>query len=116
MPLSPSHVDLLTAVIDRVIPKDDWPAASEAGVLDFLLPLLESEALVETYAANLSKLPSDFLALSGEAQDLAMRTSFSSTFLELVARQTIEGYYANPKNGGNKEEVAWRMIGFEVTA
>jgi gluconate 2-dehydrogenase gamma chain len=25
---------------------------------------------------------------------------------------TIEGFYSDPGNGGNRDAVAWRMIGF----
>ena len=84
--------------------------------MEFLIPLLDSEGLLGVYEENLSKLSEDFLSLSDSAQDESMRRYFTTPFLELVARQTIEGYYANPENGGNKDGVAWQMIGFEVTA
>ncbi|SDT05672.1 GMC family oxidoreductase [Microlunatus soli] len=40
---SPSTADLLTTVVDAVVPADDYPSASESGVLDFLQRLREHE-------------------------------------------------------------------------
>ena len=37
-------------------------------------------------------------------------------FFRLLVEQTTEGFYADPGNGGNKDEAAWKMIGYRVTA
>lgn len=34
--LSAAEEAVLTAAVDRLLPRDDWPSASEAGVVDFL--------------------------------------------------------------------------------
>jgi hypothetical protein len=34
--LSASEARALTAMVDRIIPKDEWPSASEAGVVDYI--------------------------------------------------------------------------------
>ncbi|TFW01945.1 gluconate 2-dehydrogenase subunit 3 family protein [Oxalobacteraceae bacterium OM1] len=36
----------------------------------------------------------------------------SKTFFESLLELTIEGYFADPVYGGNKDMVAWKMIGF----
>jgi gluconate 2-dehydrogenase gamma chain len=36
----------------------------------------------------------------------------SPTFFETLLANTVEGYFADPAYGGNREMVAWRMIGF----
>ena len=36
----------------------------------------------------------------------------SATFFELLLANTIEGWFADPVYGGNKDMVSWRMIGF----
>jgi hypothetical protein len=28
---------------------------------------------------------------------------------------SAEGFYSDPGNGGNRDNIAWKMIGFEVT-
>ena len=37
-------------------------------------------------------------------------------FFRLLVEQTMEGFYADPGNGGNKGGVSWEMIGYRVTA
>lgn len=34
--LSTNEAAVLTALVDRIIPRDDWPSASEAGVIDYI--------------------------------------------------------------------------------
>ena len=129
-----THVQLRTlkAAIDRMVPADDFPSASDAGCVDFLLRLIDLENLGETYSAGLDGLESDaikkgksFADLTFEEQDSLLakcqtvkkRATWQTSpklFVDLLARQTIEGYYSDPGNGGNRGAVSWKMIGFEV--
>lgn len=119
----------LTAVVDRIVPRDDFPSASEAGVLDFLDRLIPLERLEETYAAGLDAIEEQacerflksFADLKAEEQDEVLKGMETSTepdgrFVRLLIEQTIEGYYADPGNGGNRNRVAWDMVGYRVTA
>lgn len=36
----------------------------------------------------------------------------SAVFFDLLLRMTIEGFFSDPVYGGNRDMVAWRMIGF----
>jgi gluconate 2-dehydrogenase gamma chain len=36
----------------------------------------------------------------------------AAVFFDLLLRMTIEGFFADPVYGGNRDMVAWRMIGF----
>ncbi len=36
----------------------------------------------------------------------------SAAFFDMLLRMTVEGFFADPAYGGNKDMVAWRMIGF----
>jgi gluconate 2-dehydrogenase gamma chain len=33
-------------------------------------------------------------------------------FFQMVIEHVMEGYYSDPGNGGNRDAIAWRMIGF----
>ena len=35
-------------------------------------------------------------------------------FFRNVIEHVMEGYYSDPGNGGNRDSIAWRMIGFEA--
>ena len=33
-------------------------------------------------------------------------------FFHMVTEHVMEGYYSDPNNGGNRDSLAWKMIGF----
>ena len=39
-----------------------------------------------------------------------------AAFFARIVEHCGEGFYSDPGNGGNRDGVAWRMVGFEVTA
>jgi gluconate 2-dehydrogenase gamma chain len=63
-----------------------------------------------------------FVGASPEAQDAFLKRLEageadlngvpSAIFFETLLANTIEGYFADPAYGGNRDMVAWRMIGF----
>ena len=67
----------------------------------------------------------DFRSLTAEQQDavlagldggtiiLKLKPGFSTKeFFELVLQNTMEGFFADPLYGGNKNMASWKMIGF----
>jgi gluconate 2-dehydrogenase gamma chain len=48
--------------------------------------------------------------LDGKKVDLP--TVPTATFFELLLGLAVEGYFADPMYGGNKDKAAWKMIGF----
>ena len=67
----------------------------------------------------------DFRALTAEQQDevlagldggkiaLKLKPGFSTKeFFELMLQNTMEGFFADPLYGGNKNMASWKMIGF----
>ena len=113
---SESELSTLVALLDRIIPEDDFPSASQAGCLDFIIGLASADAsLLETYQAGISvldewSLPHRFHNLRPETQDMLLERLEPSRFGALVIRQAIEAYYAGPNS-----QKAWEMVGFKVT-
>ena len=33
-------------------------------------------------------------------------------FFELMRRHTLEGFFGEPKHGGNRDSVGWKVLGF----
>jgi gluconate 2-dehydrogenase gamma chain len=67
-----------------------------------------------------------FVRLDADAQDALLRQIERgevqnrwpvdpAAFFKLLVEHCAEGFYSDPGNGGNRDQVAWRMIGFEVT-
>lgn len=67
----------------------------------------------------------DFVALSGAQQDrilsgmetggiaLTLKPGFSTKdFFELMLTGTMEGFFADPVYGGNRDMASWKMLGF----
>jgi hypothetical protein len=109
------------AIAARIIPTTDTPGATEAGVIYFF-----DRAFAEERSASL-KLARDgleeltatlrngtrFADLDFTKQDAVLSTIESSAFFKLVREMTLFGFFAMSSYGGNKENVAWDLIGFK---
>ncbi|CAM3515040.1 GMC family oxidoreductase [Paenibacillus lupini] len=123
---------LLKAITDRMIPKDDWQSASEAGVLTYLeqyaatgaadwtkviepgLRSMEEEALKlhGTPFSNLSANEQDELLKKAELDAFQDWPVSSKLFFDTLLNLSAEGYYGTPEAGGNINGQSWDMIGF----
>ena len=126
----------LQAALDRIIPPDDYPGAWEAGVGDYLFRQLDGgdlSHLLPAYRDGLNALDVEAAAQSGSAfaaldaaqQDTLLHSLETGEaqaewplspqdFLRMLAHHAAEGYYSDPGNGGNRDQVAWKMVGFEI--
>lgn len=121
-------------MMNRIIPQDDFPDAWEAGVGDYLARQFERDLRpqVETYHLGLEALEAESQAFAGKgfteldtsAQDLILSQLEAGqvtlswplnpiAFLHMVIAHVMEGYYSDPGNGGNRDSIAWQMIGFK---
>ncbi|RKR75154.1 GMC oxidoreductase [Frondihabitans australicus] len=86
------HRDRLSALIDEVVPRDDYPSGTEAGGLEYLGRMLAERP--------------DWLDDVRDVIDSGDASEHWDWFAELVAG----GYYADPANGGNADAASWRMV------
>ena len=129
--------ETLRAVVDCLIPPDDFPGAYDAGVCDYIEQLFKTdlakhaeffqagidaidiEALA-TYNAPFAVLTRDQQVSTLEAiESGAVETSWPiapSRFFMILVNTTAEGYYSDPQQGGNLGCVSWIMTGFEDPA
>lgn len=133
--LSATQIVILEALVDRIIPADDFPGGWEAGVGDYLFGQFKRDLkhLLPVYALGLDALDAEaqaaaaqpFAQLAPDAQDMLLtRVEAGSVrvawgvdpiaFFRMVVDHCAEGYYADPGNGGNRDGISWKMIGFEV--
>jgi gluconate 2-dehydrogenase gamma chain len=133
MILNPDLEATLHAVANRIIPADDYPNASDADVSVYLQRQLGTDLrdAVASYEAGLAaindeaqaRFNTNFVALDERQQDELLHalehgkvmTSWRIAprrFFEMLVQHVAEGYYSNPQNGGNKDSVAWEMVGF----
>ncbi len=123
--LTPHQRAAIDAAAARIIPTDQDPGASEAGVVNYIERTLGSHdtgslALYRTGVEELDQLAQekftakDFCSLDPAQQDhvLTFMEQNKSPFFSLLLEQTMEGFYGDPRHGGNKNRVGWKMLGF----
>jgi gluconate 2-dehydrogenase gamma chain len=81
----------------------------------------------ELFHASLRAISRDlggtpFHEMPGEAQDAYLKSLESgahdldgvpsAAFFDMLLKMTVEGFFSDPVYGGNRDMVAWRMIGF----
>jgi len=126
--------ETIRAVVDCLIPPDDFPGAYEAGVCNYLERLLQTDLAehadffragidaidteaVAQYNARFEALtPDQQIAILAGIDSGAVKTSWPvapSRFFEMLVNTTAEGYYSDPQQGGNRGCASWVMTGFE---
>ena len=136
MPLTPTQLEALRALLDRLIPNYEFPGALAAGTDKFILQLLTHACTVEApvLAQGLTQLDTEAIARHGQtfatlpitAQDALIfalehnRTATpwpaafpAAAFINRLIDLAAEGFYADPANGGNRDGASWRMIGYD---
>ncbi len=112
------------AIAARIIPTDETPGATEAGVIYFIDNVLgtsRTEAL-EPMRAGLASLQASaqssygsasFSALTPEQQDALLVSIEETEFFGTMRYMTIAGMFSLPEYGGNRDYAGWKLIGFE---
>ncbi len=121
--LSHAQAQTLAVLADEIIPGDDYPSASQAGVVTYIDRQLMGpyRRHRRAYASGLESADRVSRELCGAplAQATsAVRQQVTSAlaerygdFFEVVREHTMEGYYGSPRHGGNRDAVSWRMLG-----
>jgi Gluconate 2-dehydrogenase subunit 3 len=138
MPLSSSQLAAVRALLDRLIPADDFPGALGAGTESYVIGQLNGDCVAEApaFLLGLAQLdaeaearhgsPSTFATLSATQQDELLRAleqnrpatvwpeSVSAPdFFNRIVDLAHEGFYADPANGGNNDAISWKMLGYD---
>jgi gluconate 2-dehydrogenase gamma chain len=124
----------MDAVCECLIPADDLPGAREAGVVHYIDRQLTLffKSLQADYRAGLAALDrysasrhsAHFAALTLEQQTLLLTelekgaapeqffaAGLGRRVFDLWLNHTMQGFYGNPRHGGNREFASWRMLG-----
>jgi gluconate 2-dehydrogenase gamma chain len=135
MNLTARETEVLSAIVDRLIPSDDMgPGALEAGALRYIdraLSEAESES-VAAYRAGLAALDryaeysrgAPFLELSDQDKDSVLIdvqlgaatgadvgfVGSSGSFFNMVKSHTWQGMFGDPMYGGNTGYAGWDLL------
>ena len=132
--LSKQEGETLAALSDRIIPEDQFPGAARAGVVNYIdLQLMGPyKRFRSVYRRGLTGVDQTsqaifgkpLVALSGAQQDGVLKAlekgnapgaiwkeASSREFSDLLLGHTMQGFYGDPRHGGNREGVSWQMLG-----
>jgi gluconate 2-dehydrogenase gamma chain len=123
--LTAEEARTLEAVCACLIPADRDPGATQAGVVNYIDRQLQRKFRphLATYREGLREAArrcgGDFAGAPGERQIAvlqAMETDpQTKAFFNLVAAHAMQGFYGNPRHGGNRDFVSWKMLGVTPT-
>jgi gluconate 2-dehydrogenase gamma chain len=132
--LTQHEAGTLEAICERLIPTDKDPGATWAGVVTYIDRQLTGPfrkfrkmyrlGIAGTNATSLAMFGKPFAALASTQQDSVLQSMdngqangddwkqvSAKSFFDLVLSHTIQGYYGDPRHGGNRERVSWKMLG-----
>jgi len=131
--LSEHEARTLEAVCNRIIPADQDPGAAWAGVVNYIDRQLAGpyrrwqkiyqQGLAGVNETGLAMFGHRFTDLATEQQDAVLRKLENGhapgeswkevppkKFFDLLVSHTMQGYYGDPRHGGNRERASWKML------
>lgn len=115
----------VATIAERIMPTTDTPGAREAGVIFFIdraLATSEKDALpdirkglVDLARRTARRKPGTrrFTELSPADQDAVLAEMEKEDFFRALHFLTMVGMFADPRHGGNRDRVGWKIIGFD---
>ena len=124
----------LAAASERIIPQDQDPGATQAGVVVFIDRQLATrqkkdlgfwqQGIRGLDATAKRRYGKPFAELAEDVQTLVLQEIEAGAaevsdwagvdpgaFFQRLCWYTMMGFYGDPRHGGNKDRVAWKMIG-----
>jgi gluconate 2-dehydrogenase gamma chain len=124
----------LAAACDRIIPPDQDPGASWAAVVNFIDRQLcgHFEYLRDSYRLGIAAMNNssrqlyghEFAILEstkqvellsrmehGQAPREAWQGISCTEFFSMLVDHTMQGFYGDPRHGGNRGRASWKMVG-----
>ena len=100
----------METLLDWIIPADEGgPGAREAGVIHYM------DRQLMGHFREYRKAYRDGLAavdrLAAGSPDEVSRDAATRPFFDLLVTHAMQGFYADPRHGGNRDFVSWRMLG-----
>jgi gluconate 2-dehydrogenase gamma chain len=113
------------AIAARIMPTTETPGANEAGVIYFIDRALGAElqqmhgalrAGLDDLNSRVAEQFSDksrFSELEDGTQDQLLTTIEDGDFFDDVWKLTMSGFFAMSSYGGNRDNIAWKLIDFK---
>ncbi len=118
-----SEARTVDAICAQLIPADRDPGAKEAGVVRYIdIQLTRSfrkhraayrRGLAAVDAASRARSGKAFtdLPAADQVEILNAIEEKSPAFFNLILTHARQGFYGDPRHGGNRDRVSWKMLG-----
>jgi gluconate 2-dehydrogenase gamma chain len=134
--LSENEINLLDALVEQIIPTDDFPGGKWANVSNFIDKQIDSyyTRFRSAYRDGLAAFEKSVIQLKGkkfeelsvdeqtvilekmEAGELTgeyWKDHSSSDFFDMVRQHSLQGFYGSPVHGGNRGYISYHMLGLD---
>lgn len=131
-----SEAELLVAICEQLIPRDDTPGATDAGVIRYIDRQLAGKlarhqgtyrrGLASFHRACVAESGAPFLALTAEKKIETLRGVEAGRsakehwgdpapreFFQLVLAHAMQGFYGPARHGGNRNHVSYQMLALD---
>jgi gluconate 2-dehydrogenase gamma chain len=118
-----SEAQTVEAICEQIIPADRDAGARQAGVVDYIDIQLTRhfkryrktyrQGLAAVDSASRAKFGKRFAELPADRQTEALIEveENSRAFFDLILNHTRQGFYGDPRHGGNRNMASWKMLG-----
>jgi gluconate 2-dehydrogenase gamma chain len=127
--LTADEADTLASLCNQIIPEDQDLGAASAGVVNYIDVQLSShlKRMKKVYRWGIAQLNDRsferygkrFASLSDRQQiefltavdrDKAWKETSLHKFFRIVVDHTMQGFYGDPRHGGNRNRASWAML------
>jgi len=127
--LSADEAGTLSNLCGQIIPEDQDAGAASAGVVNYIdvqlagrlkrMKKVYREGIAELNDVSVKKYGSRFSGMAEQQQaellraidgDKEWKGSQLQRFFRIVIEHTMQGFYGDPRHGGNRNRVSWTML------
>jgi gluconate 2-dehydrogenase gamma chain len=120
---TPEEARTVEAISEQIIPADQDPGAARAGVVNYIDRQLVGhyaeyqktyrQGIASVEKASLTTFTARFVDLPFEQQTKVLHAieKKEREFFSLIVPHTMQGFYGDPRHGGNRDRMSWKMLG-----
>jgi gluconate 2-dehydrogenase gamma chain len=130
------EIGLLDAIVEQIIPTDDFPGGKWANVSNFIDKQLDSyyithqaayrdglaafeKTVIQLRSKKFEELPfAEQTAIlekmeAGDFPGEYWKDHSSAGFFDMIRQHSMQGFYGSPVHGGNREYISYHMLGLD---
>ncbi|HVO99077.1 MAG TPA: gluconate 2-dehydrogenase subunit 3 family protein [Bryobacteraceae bacterium] len=116
---TPAQATLVKLIAEQIIPADEDPGATDAGVVYYIDgqligPLAPFAPLYRDALPDFEPMRTmSFSAQTEFLKSIEKRSDAAARLFAVMVDHTMQGFYGSPADGGNRNQVSWKMLGIE---